>query len=222
MTRVEATAGGEAPVIEDGLYTVTVVEVTEQTMENDQFGHPEKLRFKLLIEGLEDEDGDHVYLDPLLNRKLSLPDAKMQSTLSKWTAIFGVAITAGGIDTDDFINRRAQALIQTAEPGSWPRVKDLLPLRKGAKAVAAKANHEHDPAYTATGDYVCRSCHVALDPRDAEGVDFTAFWSKVKALGRSRTDVAEAVGGDLDTLRTMTTQQLEAILAHLAVEGASF
>ena len=132
MAIVEETAGGDAPSIEDGLYIVTVKEVSEQIMENDQFGHPDKLRFKFLVDGVMDEAGEPVYLDPLVNKKLSKPDSKMQSTLSKWVAVFGVAVIGGRLDTDAFVGKKAQAIIETDfEKSEWPRVKQLLPLKKG-------------------------------------------------------------------------------------------
>lgn len=184
MAIVEATAGS-APEIEDGLYPVTCVAVEQTVMENDKFGHKNKLRFKLEIEGAFDGDGEQVYLDPLINEKLSLPDAKMVSTLTIWAGVFGVPIKAGRIDTDDFIGKRAQALIQTEKEGDWPRVKDLLPAKKGQAAPTNGAASAPDTVV-----------FLSVDPKSGEGViDWTKFWAIAHRHGLNVKHISDAADG---------------------------
>ena len=181
MARVEATAGSEAPEIEDGLYPVTVTAVEQTTMEADKFGHPEKLRFTLALEGVVNENGETVTLDPLINEKLSMPDAKMISTLTKWAAVFGVPIVHGGIDTEDFIGKRAQALIQTANPGDWPRVKDLLPAKKGS-------------APPATNGVAAANAFLKVEASGDPIVDWTLFWAIARKHGINKEGIIAEAG----------------------------
>ena len=181
MPRVEASAGSEAPEIEDGLYPVTVKAVEQTVIENDKFGHPNKLRFTLALDGVTNESGETVTLDPLINEKLSMPDAKMISTLTKWAAVFGVAIVHGGIDTDDFIGKRAQVLIQTANPGDWPRVKDLLPAKKGS-------------APTATDGVAATNAFLKVEASGDPIVDWTLFWAVARKHGINMEGIVNEAG----------------------------
>lgn len=206
MTRVEATAGSEAPEIEDGLYPVVVRAVEQTRLENDQFGHPDKLRFKLEIEGFTNDDGSPMMLDPLVNEKLSMPDAKMVSTLTKWAQVFGVPIVRGGIDTDDFIGKRAQALIKTEKQGDWPRVKDLMPAKKGL----APANGHAVPDTAA---------FLTVNPTGDAVVDWNKFWAVAKPYGINAKHVTDAAG--IEKIEAIDPFDLPPILEALIAKATA-
>ena len=182
MAIVEATAGS-APEIEDGLYPVTIISVEQTVMENDKFGHKNKLRFKMALDGLFDDENEQVYLDPLINEKLSLPDAVKVSTLTTWAQICGVPIKNGRIDTDDFHGKRARAVIKTAKPGDWPKVTELMAVKQGQ---ADAASNGHDLPDTAA--------FLQVNPSGDAVVDWPKFWALAKRYGLNAKHITDAAG----------------------------
>lgn len=186
MAIIEATAGN-APVIEDGVYPVIVREVIQTVMENDQFGHKNKLRFTLEFEGMTNDEGEPLTLDPLINEKLSLPDAKMVSTLTLWAKALGVSPEHGRIDTDDFIGKRGQAVVKTAKEGDWPKVTDMMPAKKGAVAAPAVT--------TDTSPEVDTFAFLKVAPNGDPEVNWPMFWSIAKPYGINSAGVSAEAGG---------------------------
>ena len=177
------------------------------------------VRFKLVVEGELTKDGKQIVLDPIANRVLS-PKSKLWS----WLVAFGFSPRIGeAFELENCVGKRALAAVaaKTLADGSkgFPRVESLmrLPTAK-AKPAAAKLQaappHEHDPAYTSTGDFVCGTCDIALDPQQEQPVelrpDFTAFWKRVRAAGKDTVDVAK-ITGDLRLVADMTAAELKAL-----------
>ena len=128
---------GKAPQIDSGLYIVTCKAVKEVTVDNDQFGNFDKLELTLEFEDLLAPDGEPQTLEPRINKKWN-----EKATLFKWATAFGLEVSpAEDFNTDLLIGRVAQALVETAEEGGWPRVTKLttLPTKMAAVRAAAKA-----------------------------------------------------------------------------------
>lgn len=198
-----APGTGEAPVIEDGLYEVTCVGLEELEMADEYSnGEPRaKLKVKLQVHGTDDGDGKEVILDPLMNLKWSAGGKYPASTLFTYaTAFCGPQNGDIGFDTDTLKGKKAQALIQT-EPGKWPKVTQIVALKKGKAAAPATdaAPWEDVPAVL----------------NDKGEVDFDAFWKAVRGAGISRTEVANEVGGDIENLMGMDPTLVPEFLKHV-------
>src|SRR3990167_3616223 len=172
MAIVNPSAGGKAPEIEDGIYTVICLSVEERTVTDDQYGNPDKLIFRLKIQDQLDAEGEDIILDPRINKKRS----EMYS-LFTYARAFGLDVDPNAtVDTDDFVGLEAVVRIETEKEGSWPKIKDLSPVKKGKAAPKANSN-----AKSAAPD----------------GDLLTAFWTRVRAIGLEPTNIAPLVDNDL-------------------------
>ena len=179
----------EAPVLEDGLYTVVCSGVEEKTVENDQFGRNDKVVVHLKIDDKLDENGDPIVIDPMMNRAWS-----EKATLFHYAQAFGLdPDPMQAFDTNSMVGRKAQALIATEKEGAWPKVRELLPFKKGAGPSPRPVLEE------------------VVEP------DFDGFWKRVRAGGYDRKEVAPYVDGDLSTLPMKTQNELNAILKDMGV-----
>lgn len=216
MSIIEATES--QLLLENGTYEVTCSGVEDTFLDNPQFGDGEVVRFKLVVGGELTKDGKEIVLDPIANRVLS-PKSKLWSFL----VAFGFSPRIGqAFELEDCVGKRALAAVvaKTLPDGSkgFPRVESLMRLPTASKsrpvATAAVPPHEHDPAYTAKGDYVCGTCGKALDPQEEQPTelrpDFSGFWTRVRAAGKNTPDVL-AVIGDLVKIATMTAVELRAL-----------
>ena len=127
---------GDTPVIEDGLYEVTCID-TEELMMVDKFsGGKERAKIKLHLQvhGTDDGEGEEVIIDPLLNLKWSSGGDWPASTLYLYAvALCGPQDGDVAFDTDNLKGKTATALTRTETAGAWPKVKEIMPLKKGVK-----------------------------------------------------------------------------------------
>lgn len=187
MPVVEPTKGGyEGVEIPDGLYVVTCKNVEETEMKNDRFGKPDKYRLTLV--GVT-PDGEPFTVEPLMNRTWSAMPGKTPSTLFTYAEAFGCDPDPNAaFDTDDLLNKKASAFIETAEEeGSWPRVTRITRIKTGASARSTTQPSEKKPG--------------VLLPDGT--VDWTLLWKEVKRLGMTRESVAAQFDGDITKLTDM-------------------
>lgn len=174
---IEPGTGKGPPVLEDQIYPVVCRSVTSEVMEQDRFDHPNKLRFKLEVKGEVDDNGEPVFIDPLMNRTLT--DKGPGSTLYKFAVAFGV-LRSGEIrpiKMSEFVGREARAFITTAEEGGWPRVKEIMPAIKNNGSRPSGATTAASPRDSAVEDV-----ERHLD-------EMEAFWKEVDDLGLARKEV---------------------------------
>ena len=173
---------GKAPQIDNGLYIVICKEIKEVTVDNDQFGNFDKLEVTLEFEDLLAPDGGPQTLEPRINKKWN-----EKATLFKWAVAFGLDVSpAEPIDTDLLIDRKAQALVETAEEGGWPRVTKLtaLPKKGGMAAVREAAKPKEDDGLTPS----------------ANDDEMIAWWKVTREMGVARDKVlaiSQASFGDI-------------------------
>lgn len=132
MRDYTAEPGGGYVEIEDGIYGATVQEIREQ---ETQYGSALKFIF-----AAETEDGD-VELSALCNDPETLSP---KTKLRKWAnAILNREIQDGEtFNPKMLLDQPCRILVknETGENGTWARVKDVMPRRKGKK----KANDDVD------------------------------------------------------------------------------
>lgn len=205
---------GEAPVIEDGLYEVTCIDLEELEMA-DEYSNGElrpKVKVRLQVHGTDDGDGNDVVLDPLMNLKWSAGGKYPASTLFTYaTAFCGPQDGNFPFDTDDLMDKKAQALIQT-EPGKWPKVTQIVALKKNGAKAPAKA--------TTADDLPWEDAPMPTILNEKGEVDFDAFWKAVRGAGISRTEVIAEVNGDIENLMTMEPTQVPILLEHVIAKYA--
>ncbi len=174
MSTIIEPSKGTAPQIDDGLYTVTCTGIRSMTVDNDAFGNFEKIELALQIQGVLDENGDAMSLDPRVNRKWN-----ERATLYKYAVAFGVvASPSEPFDAEDLIGKRAQALIETPTEGGWPRVTKMTAL-KGKQATAQKA--QEAPSEGATP---FDTDEVVVDSLDA-------WTAKLRSIGYTPVEIRD-------------------------------
>lgn len=132
---------GDAPEIEDGLYELTCVNVSDPFEEKDFAGTKmiKKVRIFMQVHGTDDGEGNEVVLDPKVNLKWSPGGDYPASTLYLYaTALCGPQDPDIAFDTDNLKRKSAKGMIKT-EAGKWPRIepKSLLPIKKGKATASA-------------------------------------------------------------------------------------
>jgi hypothetical protein len=138
---------GDAPEIEDGLYEVTCTGVSDPFEEMDFNGKKKikKVRIFLQVHGTDDGEGNEEMLDPKVNLKWSPGGNYPPSTLYVFaTAFCGPQDGDVAFDTDNLINKRARATIKT-EPGKWPKVTDMMALKKNGQSAPTAAQEARQP-----------------------------------------------------------------------------
>lgn len=169
--------------LENGTYAMTVKDVREDKIENPQFGDGTVVRIDIELDDMVMPDGEPVELDAMANAKLS-----PKSKLGLWIAALGFEIKVGQeFDLDDLKGAQGLVVVENEHKDDvdWPRIVNIVAAPKSGAA-------------------------VSLSKPDGKP-DFTVFWTKVKELGKSKTDV-DALGVAVPTL---SVAQLEAVLARL-------
>lgn len=207
---------GDVPVIEDDLYDVTVVGL-EEYEQADQYSNGKvvkKLKVHMRVHGTDDGEGNEIVLDPIVN--LSWFDGGDNGANASNLYKFAVALCGpqdGDIpfDTENLKGKTARATIKTAAPGQWPKVKDLMPLKRGngIKATPVKADTSKSPSLI----------NFMGEP------DWPKFWAEADKLCGSRDKAKEAilplVNDDLKNLESMEATTVvdlfEALKEKLAV-----
>lgn len=201
----------KAPVISDDIYHIICDSVTETTLDTpDQFGKVDKLDFhiRILDDGVVDDDGEPVSLDPRCNRAWS-----ERATLFKWAQAFGLdPDPLQPIDTVDFHGLEARADIRTESEGKWPKVKDFLPMPKARSGKAPAASTS--PTAAAGGPPM-------VTP--AGDIDWMAWWREVERNGGTKEGVAKMLKVDFTKLsETLGDMTLTAVMDLLeVVKGAT-
>lgn len=183
----KASAGYQGPEIEDGLYKLELRNVTLIPANGPNRFDPsqpakDQLRLMFRIDGLLDEEGEEVFVEPLVNNSLS------DGAGGKYPAstYYKVCIALGldpeqieyGVDSDDLIGLWCQGMIVTAEEGGWPRVTQYTKLPKGGAKNAARTRQE------------------APQPSLEEEVEITAWFRKWTNKGHERSALVELSEGN--------------------------
>ena len=178
---------GDAPEIEDGLYDITCVDVSEPFEELDFNGKKmiSKVRIFFQVHGTDDGEGNEYVLDPKVNLKWSPGGTYPASTLFLYaTALCGPQDGDIPFDTDNLKGKSARATIKT-EAGKWPRISDLMAPKKGKAAPVDDTPFDTDDK-------------PPLKDALAEAAALAAIVDEAKAIGFSMkeiTDVATSTFG---------------------------
>lgn len=197
---------GEAPVIDDGLYELTVVSAITGIREGPDKYNPEVVdapivHVNMAVGGTEDEEGKPIVLRSTMNLKFSRGGSYPPSTLFLYAQAFGVAPPQGTpFDTDWLVGKKAQGMVRTEEEGKWPKVinESLIPVKKNggtptthANAAARKADASKSPSLI----------NFMGEP------DWPKFWAEADKLAGDRDKAKELVlplvNGDLKNLEGM-------------------
>ncbi len=139
MSLVEESKG-TAPSIPDGVYTFQITDVIDGIRQSDTFGKAGEptVTLRCLIMGILNEEGEDVYLDPLLARKFSRGGKYQPSNLYLFAKGAGVVPPEGHpFDTDLLKDKVLTGMIVTEE-GKWPKFV-LESIKPAAKPPAQKA-----------------------------------------------------------------------------------
>ena len=181
---------GDAPEIEDGLYEVTCVDVSDPFEELDFNGKKQikKVRIFLQVHGTDDGEGNEIILDPKVNLKWAPGGNYPPSTLFTFaTAMCGPQDPDIPFNTDNLLQKSARATIKT-EPGKWPKVSDMMPLKKnGARAPAPSPTVDDAPFDT--------DDKPTLTDSLAEGVALSEWFESVKAIGYTPKEILDHAQG---------------------------
>ncbi len=132
---------GEAPVIADGPYTLTVVSAITGIREGPDKYNPEIVdapivHVNVAVGDLVDEDDKPIVLRSTMNLKFSRGGTYQPSTLYLYAVGFGVCPPEGTpFDTDWLKGKQATGIVKTEKEGKWPAVvaESLIPAKKGAQ-----------------------------------------------------------------------------------------
>lgn len=197
MPTIEPSATA-APEIEDGLYVATWLDAEEKYVEADAFGKNHKLEIHLEVDL---GNGQTEKLDPLVNWAWS-----ERATLYKFALGFGGVVDLGSaFDTDDMKGKQAQVLIKTdAEKSAWPKVVDVIAIKKGK---AAPANEE-TPFDTAA---------PALDALAAAKA-LADFVEGAKAIGYTAKEIGDLATGQFGKpLKDLTLEERDQLGTSMGV-----
>ncbi len=186
MTVVTPSAGGyTGAAIDDGLYIVICTKVEETTLATDKFGHTEK--FRLTLAGTC--DGEPFTVEPLMNQSWN-----EKSTLFQYATAFGLEVDPDEpFDTDEMLNKKANAIIETEDKaGAWPRVKRITRIKGKAPAPSQKA--------------------TAASGEDRETL-LSNFWGRWFDAGLTRAEAIERAGG-IENITGANADQLTALLTE--------
>ena len=143
MSIVEESKG-TAPSIPDGVYTFQITDVIDGIRQSDTFGKAGEptVTLRCLIMGIMNEEGEDVYLDPLLARKFSRGGKYQPSNLYLFAKGAGVVPPEGHpFDTDLLKDKMMTGMIVTEE-GKWPKfvLESLKPAGKAIKGQPVAAD----------------------------------------------------------------------------------
>lgn len=130
----------EAPIIDDGLYGLTVVSAVVGIREGPDRYNPEVIdapivHINMALNNTRDGEGNPIVLRSTMNLKFSRGGSYPPSTLFLYAKAFGVLPPQGSpFDTDWLVGQTAQGMIRTEEAGKWPKVinESLMPAKKGS------------------------------------------------------------------------------------------
>ena len=190
MSLVEESKG-TAPQIPDGVYTFQITDVIDGIRQSDTFGKAGEptVTLRCLIMGILNEEGEDVYLDPLLARKFSRGGKYQPSNLYLFAKGAGVVPPEGyPFDTDLLNGRVLMGKIET-EVGKWPKVvpEALMPVKAvkgqpvplGQKAQEAPSEGADAPPW-AEGDAL------------AEAEALAQWFASLISLNLKRDDIVDA------------------------------
>lgn len=194
------SAGVPGIHVQPGTYPVTVTEPAPvpDTIVSGQYGTSNVIRFTFALDGMFNEEGEQMLIDAIANHNLS-----PLSKLNEWINALGLAPQIGEeVDLDELVGRQALAQIidNRGKDGQvYSRVDKIIPAptarQNGSKASpAAHAASQSPSMITVTGE-----------------LDFTEFWKACKNAGITQKEVAEAVSGDLNNLKTMDPTEVVAL-----------
>ncbi len=125
--------GGDAPQMDEGLYTFKIIETKQAVRQDDTFGKAGEPVLEVYCEmaDTEDEDGNPIVLRPIVALKFSQGGKFQPSTLFLLAKAAGVLPPEGQpFDTDLLEGRVMQGMVRQEE-GKWPRIepKSLMPVK---------------------------------------------------------------------------------------------
>ncbi len=221
----KASGGYQGPPIPDDLYVLEVKGVTLLPANGvpDNFGNiKDKLRIKFQLVDLEDEDGEPVFVDPMVTNSLSDGAGGRFPASNYWKICIALgAEPENGIDSDNLIGLRCKGMVTTdPEEGSWPRITQYARIAKGAGTQApARGNGGSRPSQRTTEPVLGEESpfpglKVSQTADPAERI--SKWWAKTRAAGLDRKEVidqskfaydgrepAELTGEELDSLYQM-------------------
>lgn len=197
---VTAGNGGSAKLDPD-TYHVACIGVREDRIENDKFGHPEKVRFDLEVKGVIDpETGLPAVIDAMCNKVLS-----PKSNLWRWCEAFGLKPELGKpLDLESARGCEVFAIVAQVESdaGAFSRVTDLMPMPRAQRMTGLA------PAPQAS----------VINPDGSS--NWTAFWSAITKAGLNRGHVIDHVGGDIETVMVMDGPTAQNVLDELTAKAS--
>ncbi len=169
--------GYQGPEIEDDTYVLKVNAVTfiPSNGKPNTFGKiVDQLRVKFLLKGVQDEDGEPVFVDPLMTAKLSdgSDGRYAASTYYKMCIALGLEPEqiSYGVDTDSLVGLECKGVVVTGDNG-WPRVTQYIKLPKAAGKAAVRPQNAPEPSLIAAVEAV------------------NGWWDRTRAAGLDRKAV---------------------------------
>jgi hypothetical protein len=207
---------GDVPVIEDDTYDLTCIDVEEVTQADKYAGGAmrKKLKVYVKVHGTDDGEGNEIVLDPLVNLKWSSGGDYPASTLYLIAvALCGPQDGEVPFDTDNLKGKRGRGVIMTDAPGTWPKIKTWLAVKKGGtpgrSLPGAKAEVPESEALP------------LLKPDGA--VDFTVFWAECAKRGiTEKMLIGQLETAQLDELYKMHPLTVLNLLASLTPVASPF
>ncbi len=217
---------GEAPIIEDNMYTLTVVSAVTGIREGPDKFNPEVVDAPIVhintaLEGTEDDEGNPIVLRSTMNLKFSRGGTYQPSTLFLFAQAFGVVPDVGTpFDTDWLKGKKARGMVRTETEGKWPKVipESLIPMPKGAAKGFGPPPPRNESAPPASQEARQASPAAAAVPSiiNPDGsVNFDTFWKTLRAENISRTEVVAQVNGDIENLMAMEAADVALLLESL-------
>ena len=188
---------GEAPIIEDNMYTLTVVSAVVGIREGPDKFNPEVVDAPIVhintaLEGTEDDEGNPIVLRSTMNLKFSRGGTYQPSTLFLFAQAFGVVPDVGTpFDTDWLKGKKARGMVRTETEGKWPKVipESLIPMPKGNGRNAPSAVQEaRQPSNV---DDVPFDTVPALADQLAEAAALANWFEEVKGIGYTTKEILD-------------------------------
>lgn len=209
MTIVEE-GSGEAPVIEDNMYTLTVVSAVTGIREGPDKFNPEVVDAPIVhintaLEGTADDEGNPIILRSTMNLKFSRGGTYQPSTLFLFAQAFGVVPEVGTpFDTDWLKGKKARGMVRTGTEGKWPKVipESLIPMPKasGVKAPTSPVEGAEPP----------------LSDALAEAAALANWFEEIKSIGYSTKEILDRATGKYGkTPKDMTAAERDALAKEL-------
>ncbi len=209
---VVSPSTGDAPEVEDGLYTLRILRHEDAVRSNDDEYDPGApiVKVYVALEDTDDGEGNEIILRPIMNRKWSAGGKYPASTLYLYAKAFGVAgDPKEAFDTDWLDGARARGMVKTETVGGWPKIeaKSLLPMvKRGAQSAPRKAQ-EAAPASLPGED--------ASLAAQADANALASFWeaAETEADRGTVSEMADTMFGK--TVSKLTTSERDSLLEEL-------